>query len=101
VFSPNPLGLRRARTRERLQSIRERERWSKFTGELVGILQHLRIGELECGRPGDGLVRVLGGNDCGGGGVFVDARKRQNWNQIRRINHEEIALSRASLSDGG
>jgi hypothetical protein len=38
---------------------------------------------------------------AGAEGVFVDARERQNRNQIRRINHEEIALSRASLSDGG
>jgi hypothetical protein len=59
---------RRARSRERLQSRKERERWSRFTDELAVILQHLRIGELECGRPGGCLVRVLGGNDCGGGG---------------------------------
>jgi hypothetical protein len=34
-------------------------------------------------------------------GVFVGARERQNRNGICQINHEEIALSRASLSDRG
>jgi hypothetical protein len=33
--------------------------------------------------------------------VFVDMRERQNRNRIHRINHEEIALSQASLSDEG
>jgi hypothetical protein len=85
---------RRTRSRERLQSRKKRERWSRFTGELVGILQNLRIGELECGRPGGGFARVLGGRCMRERGDLIGARGEAKMEQDCRIDHARLSQPR-------
>jgi hypothetical protein len=74
-----------ARSREEFQNKEKRRRWSEFTKNFTGIRRHLRIGELECGQPGSGSTRVLGGIGVPEGGVFIGARRRRNRNRIRWI----------------
>jgi hypothetical protein len=68
-----------ARLREEFQNKEKRRRWSEFTKNFAGVRRHLWIGELECGQPGGNLVRVLGGNDCqGGGGICRHERETKS-----------------------
>jgi hypothetical protein len=46
------MSVRCTKAREEFQNKKKRERWSELTGSLAGVLQQLRVGELECGQPG-------------------------------------------------
>jgi hypothetical protein len=73
-------------SREEFQNNKKRKRWSEFTENFAGVHRHLRIDELECGQPGGGSARVLGGGGVREGGVLIGMRRRRNRNRIARIN---------------